>query len=296
MRIASPCPTSRTVTRATVEGRLAATAPVTPIDATRAYVARRMSRAWRVGARPIAGFAVCCSRSPAPARPPRVPAGRDRRRQAIATPAPIADASPRATPTGGSSTTLAKGSIAAASTMPIMSRSATQPGAARIAPTTPGAPIPTSAPPMRATSPAAMAGATSGTITRLTAGAMSGEPSERREDDRQRRRLRSERDAEALDEPAGQSVAGRAIEGRRPWRGPRDEAGRCEARQLEAGIGDEPGIGEEKQRDGPAERRRGAAAAAGLAGKEDDARHRARRAGPTGTLRQPRCTPRSRAP
>ena len=116
-RIASPCPTSRTVTRATVEGRLAATAPVMPIEATRAYVARRMSRAWRVGARPIAGVRRVLLASPAPARPPRVAAGRDRRRQAIATPAPIADASPRAAPTGGSSTTLAKGSVAAASTI-----------------------------------------------------------------------------------------------------------------------------------------------------------------------------------
>ena len=46
----------------------------------------------------------------------------------------------------------------------------TQPGAARIAPRTGGRPASTRAPPPSATTPAAMAGATSGTTSRLTAG------------------------------------------------------------------------------------------------------------------------------
>ena len=65
---------------------------------------------------------------------------------------------------------LANGTDAVASTMPMISRKDTQPGAASTEPTTDGAPKLTSAPPTRATSPAAMAGVTNGTTSRFTAG------------------------------------------------------------------------------------------------------------------------------
>ena len=67
--------------------------------------------------------------------------------------------------------TLANGIAAVVSTIPTIRRSDTQPGSARTAPTTGGAPARTRPPPTSATRPAAIAGATSGTMTRLTAGA-----------------------------------------------------------------------------------------------------------------------------
>ena len=66
--------------------------------------------------------------------------------------------------------TLANGSDAIASTIATMIRSETQPGAARTLPTSGGAPASTRKPPSIATSPAAIAGATSGTTARLTSG------------------------------------------------------------------------------------------------------------------------------
>jgi hypothetical protein len=57
--------------------------------------------------------------------------------------------------------------------MPIISRSPTQAGTAAIEPRASGSPAPTRSPPSIATSPAAMTGATSGTMSRLTSGAIS---------------------------------------------------------------------------------------------------------------------------
>ncbi len=72
--------------------------------------------------------------------------------------------------TGPGRVTLANGRDAIASTIATMIRSETQPGAARTLPTSDGAPARTRKPPSIATSPAAIAGATSGTTARFTTG------------------------------------------------------------------------------------------------------------------------------
>ena len=115
--------------------------------------------------------------------------GRPRDRTMTIPSAAAAVARPKATPAAGSNAMLANGTEAPRSTMPMISRRATQPGAASTEPTTDGAPTLTTAPPTRATSPAAIAGVTSGTTSRFTTGEISSQPTERRKDDRQRRRL-----------------------------------------------------------------------------------------------------------
>ena len=71
---------------------------------------------------------------------------------------------------GGSSVTLANGRPAAVSTMATSNRRMTQPGAATTVPMTGGAPATTATPPASARTPTAIAGATSGTTSRLTSG------------------------------------------------------------------------------------------------------------------------------
>ena len=144
-----------------------------------------------------------------------------------------------------------------ASTMPTDQPQRTQAGTARIAPTTVGAPSPTSAPPTSATSPAAMAGATIGTIARLTAGDDDRQPPERGEDDRQRRHLGGQRHAEALGEPARQPTAGPRCEPRGRSASPRRSARRSRAsragtRRRRSGAGRRAGAGSRR----PSERRR----------------------------------------
>ena len=82
----------------------------------------------------------------------------------------IAVETPSAAPTTGSNAMLPNGIPAATSTIPMVRRNAIQPGAARTAPSAAGAPALTRAPASSATRPAAMAGVTSGTTTRFTAG------------------------------------------------------------------------------------------------------------------------------
>jgi hypothetical protein len=93
-------------------------------------------------------------------------------RQVVAARIKAALPAPSPAPTAGSTAMLANGTAAATSTMPMISRSATHPGAARIEPIASGIPRATRPPPAIASRPAAIAGATSGTTTRLTAGAI----------------------------------------------------------------------------------------------------------------------------
>jgi hypothetical protein len=102
-----------------------------------------------------------------------------------------------------------------------------------------------------------------------------GEAPERREDNRQCRELCGQRYAEALGQPARQMTARPSIEAPRERRRPRDQAPRREARQLEAGVPDQRGIGEQQQGRRPAERRGGPAGPTRFAGQEHDPGHRA---------------------
>ena len=67
------------------------------------------------------------------------------------------------------------------------------------------------------------------------------EPPERRQHVGQRRRLRGQRDPEALGQPAGHPAAGDVREPRAERVRPRQQAGRRHDREPEPGIGDEPG-------------------------------------------------------
>ena len=152
-------------------------------------------------------------------------------------------------------------------------RRITQPGAATTAPRTDGAPAASAAPPARATMPAAIAGATSGTTRRFT----TGERTARRPNET---RMIGRVAACAANETPRLSAS---QWGRRPrpaesiqvgqWRRPGDQPGRGQRRQLEAGIADETRVRDEQECGGPAERGGCAARAPGLAGEQHDPRH-----------------------
>ena len=83
------------------------------------------------------------------------------------------------------------------------------------APTTVGAPRPTSTPPTRATSPAAIAGVDERDDEQVDDRRDERQPAERSQHDGQRRRLRRQRHAQALAQPARQASASRAGPGAR---------------------------------------------------------------------------------
>ncbi len=100
------------------------------------------------------------------------------------------------------------------------------------------------------------------------------EPSERHQDHGQGRELGCQRHPEALGEPARDSAAAEPLDrgGRR--RGPGDESGGREGRELESGIADEARIGDQEDRGGPAERGRRPSGATRLARQQHDPGHR----------------------
>src|SRR6476661_241283 len=164
--MASPWPTSRITTRDTPPGRVTTTPVMTATDATSAPTARRWARDGGVAR------AAAPSRTGRPAAAAVAPLGGRPWRSTTATPmSTLATASPRAS--RGPRLRLANGTDAPTWTTPIMTRRATQPGAARMDPMAPGAPRPTRTPPASARTPTAIAGATIGTTMRLTAGATS---------------------------------------------------------------------------------------------------------------------------
>ena len=166
-RIESPWPTSRTVIRVVPSARWAATERERPHDARRPGRARRARRerrrarvdvvaAWRRVAAP--------GDPPAPARGATSRAGR--RRHA----ADRKIARPRRPATivhGGSSVTLANGRAAPARMIVHIAVSSAQAGSPASVATIAGPPATATAPPSSATSAAAIAGATSGTISEV---------------------------------------------------------------------------------------------------------------------------------
>jgi hypothetical protein len=102
------------------------------------------------------------------------------------------------------------------------------------------------------------------------------QPPELEGDDRQRRQLRCERDAEGFGKPGADAAWSRSRQARRQRAAPRDQAGRGERREAKPDVADEAGVGEEHQRDRPADRGRGVARTAELAREQDDAGHRGR--------------------
>ena len=276
-RIASPCPTSRTVIFVDPSGRWATASPTAtsetasaashdpagPSPATRAGAASRGRGAWprRSAARPVRDGARSQSTTC-----PDDDRGNERRRQAARGDVPrrferrarerqrggrLDDADDR--PTGGT-TPEARAA----------SRRAPEPRAI------------VASPPPRAIALAAIAGATSGTIARLTIGeTIASRPNVTRTTGSVAAWAASETARHSISQP-----------GRRPRAAPVSHApsGVAQARipavarrrQLEAGVGHEVRIDEEEQERGPAERRRGAPRPAALAGHEDHARHRGR--------------------
>ena len=174
---------------------------------------------------------------------------------------------------GGSSVALAYGTSAANRAIATMIVSATQPGNARIAASASGAPSSARTPAPRATPPAAMATGTTGTMAQVGRGRDQGEPAERREDDRQRGRLRGKRHAEALGQPVGHASATEPTDSLTERRRPGDEARGREGRQLEACVGDQRRVGEQQQHDRPAECRRRTSRTPRLSREQDHAGH-----------------------
>ncbi len=148
-------------------GLAATTAPATVRLMSRAATLARRARGIVSVARPVGEDAgrVC-----GPGRTGRLLSARGRRRHQVKPTMPAVAIAAATRSAGGSSVTLANGRLAAVSTTVTRIRRITQPGAATTVPTTGGAPMTTTIPPASAASPTAMAGATSGTTTRLTTG------------------------------------------------------------------------------------------------------------------------------
>jgi hypothetical protein len=95
------------------------------------------------------------------------------------------------------------------------------------------------------------------------------------QDDRERRRLRGERDTQALADPARQPSRP-PLDRRRERRGPGDQAGGGGGRKLEADVRGVGRCGEDQETDRPAERGGRGARAAALARQQGHAGHRRR--------------------
>ena len=235
-RIASPCPTSRTVSRVVPVDRVAERQrprwrrPAPPrrarcagfVRGAAAFVVRAAGRAGSLDRRARAGRR---------RRSPRTAAGPPR----IATPAAAAAAS---APPGGR-VTAANGTAAANRTIATMTWSTIQPGRPAIVATTGGAPSRLARPRASiATTPPSMAAGTSGHDREVDDRRDERQPAERREHVRERRRLRGQRDPEALREPSRHPPAGDAAQVPRQRVRPRQEAGRRHDGEAEPGVGD----------------------------------------------------------
>ena len=265
-RIASPCPTSRTLTRATPVGRLTTTAPATTMAITSAATAARVApddRGSGLVRDPASGSMT--SGGAAAGRRPR------QRAWTAASATSVAIAATAAA--GPGSVTLANGSPAIASTIATMSRSRTQPGAARTLPTTGGSADRDEEPAEHRDESGGHRGRHERHDGKVDDRREDGEPPEGRQHDGQGRGLCRERHAEALGQPARQVTSPDPVEPRGQRRRPRDQAGGRQRRQLEAGVADERRVGDEQEHRRPRECRRSSAGATGFARQQDDARH-----------------------
>ena len=198
-----------------------------------------------------------------------------RRRRGNRPTTPMSAAVPSATTAdhGTGTSRLANGSPAATSTSAIIRRRPTHAGSAMAAPSPAGMPAPTSRPAPIATMPAAMTGATSGTTTRLIAGAtMARRPNAAttigkvascaaRETPRLSASQAGARPPVQRSDPLGRA------------RAPGDEPGRGQRRQLEARVADETRVRHQQPDRGPAQRCGRPARPTGLPREEDDGRH-----------------------
>ena len=103
-----------------------------------------------------------------------------------------------------------------------------------------------------------------------------GEPPERAEDNGERCHLCGDRHPEALGQPAWQAATAQSLEPIRQRRRPGHQAGRGEARKLEAGVMNQRRVGEQQHRRRPAEGRCGTSTSSGFPREQHDAGHRAR--------------------
>ena len=182
-------------------------------------------------------------------------------------------ATPATVDQGAASVTLAKGRDAANRTTETRAARTSQPGRPSSVAASGGTPIPASQPPTRASVPAAMAGGTSGTTTRLTSGArIARRPNPARTTGSVAASAANEMPRLSASQP-GSRPPRQPTEPVRDRGGPGDEARRREHGQLEARIGDRGRIRQQEQDDGPAERDDGRARAARLAGDQGDRGH-----------------------
>ena len=99
------------------------------------------------------------------------------------------------------------------------------------------------------------------------------QPTERNQYDRERRRLGGQRHAQALRQPARHPPVADRPDPVGQRRGPGDQSGGRERRELEPRVADEPGVGEEQEHRRPAERGGGPAGPARLPREQDHAGH-----------------------
>ena len=207
-----------------------------------------------------------CARSGS-RRAGRAPGAGDRRAGSGPRPRPR-----RPRPRARSRSRLANGTAAPARTSPTMAARRVQAGRPPTAATSVGAPAAERPPATSATAPAAMAGATSGTTPRL----ITGETIDRRPNSRAT--IGSVASCAASETPRDSASQARS----RPGAGPARRAvsgvpqamspAVASAERRKPDVVDEPGIDEQEDRDGPADRRRRPARPAELAGQQDDAR------------------------
>ncbi len=121
-----------------------------------------------------------------------------------------------------------------------------------------------------------MASGTTGATSRLASGEIEREPSEVEQDERQRRELCGQRNAQRLAEPAGRTVAREARHGSLGRTAQCQQAGRGRQRQLQTDIVDHARLRQQQAPAGQAQGGSGPRGPAALASDEHDAAHQRR--------------------